>query len=91
MEIKGIRVSVAISARDVSDEEEVRQVEPFINTIQAWAEQLVREIRADGWMGQGQEVTSEIARATRRRVDNVVYESEIVVGDPPNPRPGNRR
>lgn len=91
MEILGVRVSVAISARDVSDETEIRQIEPFVNTFQAWAEQFVREVRADGGVGQEKEITSEITRSTRRSVDHVVYAGEIVVGNSADSRPCNCR
>lgn len=81
MAITGIRFSVEISTRDVSDEDEAWKIESFINTFQAWAELSVREIRANGWMGSEENVTSEITRATRSSMDHVIYQSEAVVSN----------
>lgn len=79
MAIGGLRFSVEISTRDVLDADEAWKVESFINTFQAWAEQSVREIRTNGWLGPEENVTSEITRTTRSSVDHVIYESQAVV------------
>lgn len=89
MAITGIRFSVAVSTGDVSDTDEAWKIESFIDSFQAWAEQSVREIRANGWMGPAEEITTEITRSTRSGVDHVIHESQAMVSNTTDSRQSN--